>query len=166
MGRGATIASENVWYQARIEAAKWNDKLCSRFGAAEAAGMSEDAIKNTELNLEKHMPVEKAVIRADLYRSPYLLNHYCLHECPIGQNRPISDEMLSIEQVAVRLMKRLKVKRIDDMKDRIIEIADDGIVTEDEIEDLKEIQKDLDDIYMTISQFRNIVEMITKKVVE
>ena len=36
MGRGATKAAGNVWYEARMDAAKWNDKLSSRAGAAEA----------------------------------------------------------------------------------------------------------------------------------
>lgn len=40
MGRGATKAAGNVYYKARIEAAKWNDRLCSREGAAEALGVS------------------------------------------------------------------------------------------------------------------------------
>ena len=39
MGRGATKAAGNVWYEARMEAAKWNDKLLSRAGAAEALNM-------------------------------------------------------------------------------------------------------------------------------
>lgn len=39
MGRSATKAAGNVYYQARIEAAKWNDRLCSREGAAEALGV-------------------------------------------------------------------------------------------------------------------------------
>lgn len=49
MGRGATKAAGNVWYEARMEAAKWNDKLLSRAGAAEALNMSEDAVKDAEL---------------------------------------------------------------------------------------------------------------------
>ena len=73
MARVAPKAASNVWYQARMEAAKYNEKLLSRAGAAEAANMSEDSIKNTELNLEKCMSVEKAVILADLYNSPNLL---------------------------------------------------------------------------------------------
>lgn len=57
MGRGATKAAGNVWYEARMEAAKWNDKLLSRAGAAEALNMSEDAVKDAELGLNKCMPV-------------------------------------------------------------------------------------------------------------
>ena len=161
MGRGATVALGNVWYQARIEASKANEKLRSRFGAADEAGMSEDAIKNTELGLEKQMPVDKAVILADLYGAPYLLNHYCLHECPIGRNRPISDEILSIEQVSVRLLKRLRISDIDELKEKLIDIADDGKITEEEVQDLQEIQKHLDGVYKSISQLRTIVEQIT-----
>ena len=67
MGRGATKAAGNVWYEARMEAAKWNDKLLSRAGAAEALNMSEDAVKDAELGLNKCMPVDKAVLMADLY---------------------------------------------------------------------------------------------------
>lgn len=55
MGRGATKAAGNVWYEARMEAAKWNDKLLSRAGAAEALNMSEDAVKDAELGLNKCM---------------------------------------------------------------------------------------------------------------
>ena len=62
MGRGATKAAGNVWYEARMEAAKWNDKLLSRAGAAEALNMSEDAVKDAELGLNKCMPVDKAVL--------------------------------------------------------------------------------------------------------
>lgn len=75
MGRGATKAASNVWYQARIAAAKWKDRLSSREGAAEALGVSEDTVKNVELGLYKCMPVDLAVIMADEYNAPQLLNH-------------------------------------------------------------------------------------------
>ena len=104
MGRGATKAAGNVWYEARMEAAKWNDKLLSRAGAAEALNMSEDAVKDTELGLNKCMPVDKAVLMADLYRKPELRNYYCLHECPIGRTLAISDEAPGLERVTVKLL--------------------------------------------------------------
>ena len=163
MGRGATIASNNVWYKARIEAAKTNDKLSSRFGAADEAGMSEDAIKNTELGLEKQMPVDKAVILADLYNAPHLLNHYCLHECPIGKNKPFCDEVLSIEHVTVKLLKNLRVEQLEDIKDRLVDIAEDGEISEDELEELDDIVKYLDKITKSISALKNIYKKKWKK---
>lgn len=107
MGRGATKAAGNVWYEARMEAAKWNDKLLSRAGAAEALNMSEDAVKDTELGLNKCMPVDKAVLMADLYRKPELRNYYCLHECPIGRTLAISDEAPGLERVTVKVSGKL-----------------------------------------------------------
>ena len=158
MGRGATKASTNVWYQARIEASKTNDKLKSRFGAADEAGMSEDAIKNTELGLEKCMPVEKAVILADLYGAPQLLPHYCLNECPIGRNRPISDEVLPIERVTVKLLKALKDGEIESVKESLLDIAEDGHISQEEIPELQAVMEHLNTLSIAISQLRNDLE--------
>lgn len=103
MGRDATKARGNPWYEAWMEAAKWEDRLASREDAAEQLGMSVDAVKNAELNLDKCMPVDKAVLMADLYNAPQLLNHYCLKECPIGCHRSISEEVLDIDRITVKL---------------------------------------------------------------
>ena len=154
MGRGAVKAQGNVWYQARIEAAKYNEKLGSREGAAEEVGMSEDAIKNTELGLEKCMPVDKAVLLADLYNAPELLNYYCLNECPIGKNHPISDKVVNIERITVKLLRSLNTEKLEDLKERMIQIAGDGEITKDEIEDLDGVISYLDDLSTTVSELR------------
>lgn len=73
MGREATKAIGNPWYEARMEAAKWDDRLLSREGAAELLGMSVSAVADAELNLTKCMPPDKAVQMADLYKAPHLL---------------------------------------------------------------------------------------------
>lgn len=161
MGRRATIAAGNVWYEARMEAAKTNDKLMSRFGAADEAGMSEDAIKNTELGLEKQMPVDKAVILADLYNAPNLLNHYCMNECPIGHNRALSDEVPTIEQATIQLIKNLRVSNIQEILDRLVDIAEDGKISPDEIESLEEVMEHLDRISKSISALRNISKKVS-----
>lgn len=119
MGREATKAIGNPWYEARMEAAKWDDRLLSREGAAELLGMSVSAVADAELNLTKCMPPDKAVQMADLYKAPHLLNYYCLHECPIGKDRPVSEEVVPIERVTVKLLKGMKLDRLDDIKDRL-----------------------------------------------
>ena len=144
MGRGATKAAGNVWYEARMEAAKWNDKLLSRAGAAEALNMSEDAVKDAELGLNKCMPVDKAVLMADLYRKPELRNYYCLHECPIGRTLAISDEAPGLERVTVKLLKNLRVEDLEGVKDRLVDIAEDGRISDDEKPALEEILAYLD----------------------
>lgn len=158
MGRGATKAVGNVWYEARINAAKYDDRLYSREGAAERLGMSEDAVKNTELGLDKHMPVEKAVLMADLYKAPHLLNHYCLHECPIGCSLPISEEVSNIDRVTVKLIKKLRVDDIERVKDKLVDIAEDGIISDDEKPELKKILEYLEDLSKTVSELKIITE--------
>ena len=61
MGRDATKAAGNPWYEARMEAAKYDGRLSSREGAAELLGMSVSALADAELGLYKVMPADKAV---------------------------------------------------------------------------------------------------------
>ena len=61
MGRDATKAAGNPWYQARKKAAEYDDRLCSREGAAEQLGMSVSSLADAELGNTKFMPVDKAV---------------------------------------------------------------------------------------------------------
>ncbi len=44
MGRDATKAAGNPWYEARKKAAKYDDRLFSREGAAERLGMSVSSV--------------------------------------------------------------------------------------------------------------------------
>lgn len=156
MGRRATKAADNVWYKARKEASKWNDKLSSRAGAAEELNMSEDAVKDVELSLNKCMPVDTAVRMADLYNAPNLLNHYCLYECPIGCRQSLSDALLNIDRVTIKLMQSLKEEQVGEVTDTLLDIAADGIISEDEKPDMKKIVDYLDSLAKTISELKTI----------
>lgn len=156
MGRGATVASGNVWYEARIRASKNNPKLASREGAAEALNMSVSAVQDAELDITKHMPVDKAVLMADVYNAPELVNYYCLHECPIGCKRSISDDRIDIERATVQLTKILRKDVVQGVKHRLQDIAEDGKVSEDEVEALDEVLEDLKELSKIISKLETI----------
>lgn len=156
MGRGATIAAGNVWYEARKRAAKWNEKLQSREGAAEILHVSVDVIDAVERDTYKHMPVETAVAMADVYNAPELLNYYCLKECPIGCKRSISDDCIDIERATVQLTKMLRKDVVQGIKHRLQDIAADGKVSEDEVDALDEILGDLNEISKIISKLQVI----------
>ena len=163
MGRGATKAQGNVWYEARIEAAKWNDRLLSRSGAAEEMGLSEDAVKSAELGLYKSMPVDNAVLMADAYNAPELLNYYCVNECPIGRRLPLSTDVVGVDRVTVKLFKDLKPETLDRMKDKMLDIAEDGDVTEDELNDLEEVLDHLEKLSKTVSELKIIGKKALKE---
>ena len=160
MGRDATKANGNPWYEARKKAAEYDDRLSSREGAAERLGMSVSSVADAELGLTKCMPVDKAVLMADLYNAPHLLNYYCLHECPIGCRHSLSDEVLNIERVTVKLLKNLKVDQLDTIKNKLIDIAEDGRISENEKPDLKEILEYLDGLARTVSELKLIGQKV------
>lgn len=120
MGREATKAYGNVWFEARKNAAKYDDRLSSRDGAAELLGMSVSSVADTELGLLKCMPPDKAVLMADLYNAPHLLNYYCKHECPIGRNRALRCETVSICSSAYRLLQALDSSKVESAKDLLM----------------------------------------------
>lgn len=132
----------------------YDDKLKSREGAAEQLGMSVSALAEAELGMTKCMPADKAVLMADRYNAPHLLNYYCLHECPIGRQRPISDEVVGIDRVTLKLLKKLRVDQLDEIKEKLVDIAEDGIISEDEKPDMKAIMEYLDDLSKTISEIQ------------
>ena len=158
MGRGATKAQGNVWYQARMTAAKRNERLLSRFGAAEAMGVSEDTVKSAELGLYKSMPVECAALMANCYNAPELEYYFCLNECPIGQRRPISSEVVGIDRATVKLLKALKPAELSEMKEKLIDIAEDGTISDDELPALENVIGYFDELARTVSELRIIGE--------
>lgn len=159
MAREATKAVGNPWYEARKKAAEFDDRLSSREGAAESLGMSVSSLADAELGLSKCMPVDKAVLMADRYNAPHLLNYYCLHECPIGCRQSLSDQVLNIDRVTVKLLKSLRVDELNEIKDSLIDIAADGKITDEEKPELQEILDYLDELSRTISELKTIGNM-------
>lgn len=160
MGRDATKAVGNPWYEARKNAAKYDERLLSREGAAERLGMSVSAVADAELGLTKCMPVDKAVLMADLYKAPHLLNHYCLNECPIGCRHSLSEEVHDIDRVTVKLLKSLRVEDLEQVKNKLIDIAEDGKIDEDEKTDFKDILDYLNKLSKTVSELKIIGDMV------
>lgn len=104
MGSGYEFSNDNVYFRSRKTAAKYNDKLYSREGAAELLGISSSTLSDYELGLTKTIPPDMVVKMADLYNSPELCNRYCNRECPIGSRLNISDEVPSLDRVVLRLL--------------------------------------------------------------
>ena len=78
MPKRGTKCAANVFYLARMEAAKYNDRLASREGAAEVTGIERNRIAYTELGTICPYP-EEVLVYADAYNAPELMNHFCSH---------------------------------------------------------------------------------------
>ena len=154
MGNGCKEVNTNVYFRARKEAAKYNDRLGSREGAAEFLGISVSSLSDYELDITKIVPVDKVVRMADLYHCPELKAKYCKYDCPIGKTMQIATEVNGIEASAVRLIKEFDDGDIDDLKKHFIDIAADGSVSTEETGELKEIMDKIDRLALVISEIR------------
>lgn len=100
MGRDATKAAGNPWYQARKKAAEYDDRLCSRESAAEQLGMSVSSLADAELGNTKFMPVDKAVL-GDATGGVCGMKYQPVYKCPLcgrllsrSQPQEVPTEML------------------------------------------------------------------------
>jgi len=158
MGRDARKAIENPCFKCRKEAAKHNDRLYSREGAAELLGVSVSSLAEYETGVTKVIPVDKIVLMADLYGAPELKLWYCSEECPIGQTAHClpSYELNSVESTTLRLLKMLRQDEVKNVTDALVDITADGIITDDEKVDLAEIMDYLSDLIKTAGELQLI----------
>ena len=162
MGKGPINENNNVYFKARKKAAAYNDRLYSREGAAELLGISVSTLADYELGNTKVVPVDKVVLMADLYNSPELITGYCMRECPVHGFLPLATEEKSIQGIALRLLKRFNENELEHMKEDLIDITEDGLISEDEVPRLKAILERLDVMAETISEMKIVGEKYIK----
>jgi len=157
MGREAIKASGNLCFHCRKEAARYNEKLYSREGAAELLGVSVSSLADYELGNTKVIPVDKVVLMADLYNTPELEVWYCTTQCPIGRQFPMpSAELSTVERTTLGLLKQLNTDEIKQVKETLIDITADGVISNDEKVDLLDVLNYLDGLIKAASQLRLI----------
>ena len=102
MSRQATKACGNRYYEARMRAAKYNEKLLTRAGAIDyLPGVTEDSLKKYELDITRPPNIVVALM-ADAYNEPELRAWYCVNECPLGKDCREIPEMPA-ERALIRL---------------------------------------------------------------
>lgn len=134
-------------YQLKRENLGW-----SRAKAAEETYISESRIEKIESEKTKANP-EDVVAMADSYKSPELCNHYCVHECAIGQKLNFGEiENKNLAQIVLEILTTLN--QLDQEKNRLIEIAADEHVSDDELADFVKIQTQLNNISQTVDSLK------------
>lgn len=71
MGKHITKAAGNVFAEARIYAATFNDRLFSREGAAEELGIDRSRLARIELGSKNPFP-DEVLMMSDIYSAPEL----------------------------------------------------------------------------------------------
>lgn len=142
MGTNPTKAADNIYCKCRKEAAKYNDKLHSREGAAEMLGYSSSSLAGWELGTDRPSP-EAVMLMSDIYRAPELRNHFCRNECPLGGNTP-ELSVCELDRITVKAMSSLR--KISRVKEQLLDITEDGTISDTEKPALEEIIQSLDEV--------------------
>lgn len=146
MGRKSTKENKSIWQTTR------EDLGLTREKAGELVpGFSPERIEKIENGRTQIQP-EDVILLAEHYRAPSLLNYYCCNECPIGETQVIRAESKELTQIAVETLNA--VNQMDRIKNRLLEIAEDGQARKDEYEDFMKIKSVLDRIAQSVSNLR------------
>ena len=142
MGKASVKENKNRYFQAR------EDLELTRAEASERLGViSEDRLEKIENERIAPQPYD-VLAMAKAYNKPSLCNYYCSHECPIGQQYVPEVEIKELSSIVLEMLASLN--SVQKQKDRLIEIAADGRITGDEIDDFIHIQDELERISITV----------------
>ncbi len=150
MGRKSTKENKNI-YQIIRE----NAELTRDAAAEKLAFISSDRIEKIENERSAPHP-EEILAMADCYKNPALCNYYCSHECPIGQEYIPEVAVKDLSVITLEMLSTLNT--LSREKDRLIDIAADGKVTEDEIPDFIRIRDNLENMSLAIDSLKLWIE--------
>lgn len=143
MGRRPTKAADNPFCKARLEAARYNDRLFSKDGAAELLGISVSTLSDYELGITKVVPPDMVLKMADLYNAPELRNYYCRELCPLGGDMPVL-ELEDLDRISIKALATFR--KLSETKDLLLDITEDGVIDESERPQLDKILGTLDEL--------------------
>ena len=140
MPRQATKALGNRYYEARMRATRYNEKLLTRAGTIDfLPGVTEDSLKKYELNITRP-PNDVIALMADAYNEPELRTWYCANECPLGKDCREIPEMPA-ERALLRLQNA--IGDMEQLAKQLSLIMEDGELDSAEMSILPKIQAGL-----------------------
>lgn len=147
MGRKSTKPNKNI-YQILREDLGWSREEAEY----RLDFISADRIAKIESGKSIAQPVE-VVKMSEEYGQPALCNYYCTKECEIGA-KYVPEVKLdsSLSQIVLEILSSLN--SLQKGKERLIEISIDGVIADSEIPDFITIQKELDNISITVNALK------------
>ena len=97
-------------------------------------------------------------VMADLYNAPELITGYCVGECPVHGFLPLATEEKTIQGITLRLLRGFNEDGLRAVKEDLIEITEDGIISREELPKLKAIMEKMEKIVEIISEMKIVVE--------
>lgn len=143
MGKKATKAAGNVYYDARYEVSQNEESFKSREKASELLNVDRTRLARIELGTVMPHP-EEVLLMSRAYNMPELCNSYCANECPIGKTSVSEVVIDDFDRLALKVLGSLK--NVDELTKSLIVISEDGVITHQEVRKFEEILDALDKI--------------------
>ena len=143
MGKQSTRENKNIYQLCREAQGLTREKASELMD-----GVSESRIEKIEYGTQTPTPYD-VIQMADCYKRPDLCNYFCSHQCLIGDRYVPEVEMSELSSIILETVASLN--EIDPLTSRLIQIARDGKITDDEMKDFAFISKKLDDISWAVS---------------
>lgn len=142
MGRASTKENKNKYQLAREELGLSREKASDLLEV-----IPPERIEKIEN--ERSLPhPDEVLVMSQKYKKPFLCNYYCSNECPIGKEYVPEVQIKELSAIVIEMLASLN--SVNKTKDRLIEIAADGVISDDEIDDFIHIQEELERISITV----------------
>ena len=142
MGRASTKENKNKYQLVREELGLSREKASELLDA-----ISPERLEKIENERSDPHP-DEVLLMARKYRKASLCNYYCANECPIGQQYVPEVQVKELSSIVLEMLASLNA--VHKQKDRLIEIAADGKISGEEIDDFICIQEELERISITV----------------
>ena len=142
MGRASVKENKNRYQLAREELGLSREKAGDLLGTIPAERIEK--IEN-----EKSLPhPDEVLVMSQKYKKPSLCNYFCSNDCPIGREYVPEVQIKELSAIVSEMLASLN--SVNKTRDRLIEIAADGVISDDEIDDFIRIQNELERISITV----------------
>ena len=142
MGRSSTKENKNRYQLVREELGLSREKASDLLEI-----ISPERLEKIENERSDPHP-DEVLLMAQKYRKPSLCNYYCANQCPIGIEYVPEVQVKELSTIVLEMLASLN--SVQKQRDRLIEIAADGRISGDEIDDFIFIQEELERISITV----------------
>ena len=142
MGKQSTRENKTIYQICREEAGLTRSEASEKMTA-----VSDSKIEKFEYEMQDPTPYD-IIQMADVYKRPDLCNYFCSHKFEIGHRYVPEVEVSDLSDIILETIASLN--EINPLTTRLIQIARDGKISDDEMKDFAFISKKLDEISLAV----------------
>lgn len=142
MGKQPPGKNKTIYQICREEAGLTRSEASEKMTA-----VSDSKIEKFEYEMQDPTPYD-IIQMADAYKRPDLCNYFCSHKCEIGHRYVPEVEVSDLSDIILETIASLN--EINSLTTRLIQIARDGKISDDEMKDFAFISKKLDEISLAV----------------